>query len=100
MALALGLALVALGSVLFWGAAWLAGAAARDSRCRSTPRGPIAPSPRPLRHRGHHSAAGRSRLPGTMRWRNLDREFRNNAPHKPLPVAATTAPMARFSCFT
>jgi hypothetical protein len=35
-----------------------------------------------------------------MRWRNLDREFRNNAPHKPLPVAATTAPMARFSCFT
>ena len=79
---ALGALLATLGVLLFITAAWLIGAAARDA------------TPVPDSRRGVRATilaalllAGATAA-GTARWRAMDREFRNNALYKPLPVAA------------
>ena len=86
------LALLAAGLILFLGAVWLAGAAARDSTLEfgAVPTG------------REHARARRIAIitaviltgaicAGTFRWRIMDREFRNNALYKPLPVVATVS---------
>lgn len=87
---ALGAALIALGAFLFLGAAWLAGAAARD--------GLLPPGAAPGNRERLHArlvTAGAAMLlvggacAGTARWRQMDREFRNNDLARPVPVAAT-----------
>ena len=90
MPAALGAALAGLGLVLLLGAAWLAGAAARDAG-----RAPgIAPSARELA-RARFVTAGATLLllgaagAGAFRWRSMDREFRRNALSRPVPVAAS-----------
>jgi hypothetical protein len=69
---ALGATLVTLGAILFLGAVWLAHAAAHARAAVITA----------LLLAG---AIGG----GTVRWQKMDREFRNNALARPLPVVAT-----------
>jgi hypothetical protein len=82
--------LTVLGLALFAGAAGLAGAAARDSLIEPG----ATPSPAD-RWRGRWVAAGTAVLlaaalhAGSVRWRRMDGEFRNNALYKPVPVLAT-----------
>lgn len=87
---ALGVTLAALGALLALGAIRLAGAAAREST--------LAPGiePGPREHRRARIAMLATTLlltaaliAGTRRWRTMDREFRNNALARPLPVIAT-----------
>ncbi len=87
---ALGAVLAGLGAVLVFGAIRLAGAAAREST--------LAPGAAPgLReHRRARLAMIATTLvltgalgAGTARWRTMDREFRNNALARPIPVVAT-----------
>ena len=87
---ALGAVLAGLGVILFLGAVWIAGAAARDVA--------LDPGAEPLprdRTRGRKVAAlatcilAGSLCAGTVRWRMMDREFRNNALAQPVPVDAT-----------
>ena len=82
--------LLGLGLVLFAGILWLVGAAARDST--------LSPGTIPTvcdRRRGILVAIVAALavvvgiLGGAARWRRMDREFRNNAMSKPLPVVAT-----------
>jgi hypothetical protein len=72
------------------GAIWLAGAAARDATLK--------PGEVPARReqsRGRAVALGTALIlaggiyAGTVRWQNMDREYRNNALYRPLPVVAT-----------
>ncbi len=86
----LGATLVALGGMLFFGAVWLAGAAARD--CALEP----SATPTLREHtRARFVTIGVTVLlagaiyAGSVRWRKMDQEYRNNALAKPLPVAAT-----------
>ncbi len=86
----LGAVLAALGVMLFLGAVWLAGAAARDCELK--------PGTAPTRHE-----RTRARMVAfatalvlvaaiyavKVRWQNMDREFRNNALYQPQPVIAT-----------
>ena len=87
---ALGALLAGLGVLLVLGAIHLAGAAAREST--------LAPgiSPGPSEHRRARIAMIATTLAlaaaltaGTARWGTMDREFRNNALARPLPVIAT-----------
>ena len=70
---ALGAALAAYGALLFASAVWIAGAAARSRKVAAFTALLLA---------GGLCA-------GTARWRAMDREFRNNALARPLPVVAT-----------
>ena len=90
MPVALGAALAGLGLVLLLGAAWLAGAAARDGS-----RAPgIAPTAR-AQSRARIVTVGAAVLllggagAGALRWRTMDGEFRRNALARPVPIAAT-----------
>ena len=86
---ALGFALAGFGVLLFLGAAWIAGAAAREAT--------LAPG---LEATSHDRARGRivaslaslllaaALCAGAARWREMDRYFRNNALARPLPVVA------------
>ena len=97
---ALGAALAGLGAMLLIGAALIVGAAARDST--------LAPGAAPgLReHRRARIAVVATALllaaavsAGTARWRSMDREFRNNALYRPLPVVPnifTDGPVRRL----
>jgi hypothetical protein len=82
--------LLGLGLVLFIGAVWLAGAAARDCMVE-----PGMASTKPGQARGRVVTALAAVLLGgaiflwTQRWQRMDREFRHNALARPLPVAAT-----------
>jgi hypothetical protein len=87
---ALGAALVAMGAALFAGAVGLAHAAAREAT--------LAPGATPSfldQRRARRVAIVTALLlaaavaGGTLRWRAMDREFRNNALARPLPVEAT-----------
>ena len=87
---ALGAVLAGLGVMLFVGAVWIAGAAARDAALDP------GADPQPLdRTRGRKAAAlaacilAGSLCAGAVRWRTMDREFRNNALAQPVPVEAT-----------
>jgi len=82
--------LVLIGAIVFAAAVWLTGAAARDST--------LAPGALPMPHdrnRAHIAALTSAFLifgviyACAMRWQSMDREFRNNALYKPLPVTAT-----------
>ncbi|HEY2951487.1 MAG TPA: hypothetical protein VGK40_02835, partial [Verrucomicrobiae bacterium] len=86
----LGAALAALGVMLFLGAVWLAGAAARDSTLK----------PGAVPTRREHTRAwavaiatalvlAEAIYAGKVRWQNMDREYRSNALYRPLPVVAT-----------
>ena len=81
--------LLVLGMVLFAGAVWLIGAAARDSTLEQG----TMPTARESR-RGLIVGFGAAVMlagglyAGTLRWRSMDREYRNNALAKPLPVLA------------
>jgi hypothetical protein len=86
----LGATLAALGVVLFAGAAWLIGAATLASTLEP------GATPTPLeRARARVVTIGATVLlagaiyAGSIRWKTMDRDFRNNALYKPLPVAAT-----------
>ena len=87
---ALGFALAGFGVLLFLGAAWIAGAAAREATLA-----PGAEATQRDRARGRTVASLASFVlaaalcAGTLRWREMDREFRNNALARPLPVIAT-----------
>lgn len=86
----LGAALAALGVMMFLGAVWLAGAAARDSTLKPG----AAPTLREqIRARAVAFGTGMvlagAIYAGKVRWQNLDREYRNNALYRPLPVVAT-----------
>ena len=78
------------GALLFFAALWLAAAAARDSTVapgaspteRDYYRVPVATIVAALLFAGAICAAG-------VRWQKMDREFRNNALYKPLPVSTT-----------
>jgi hypothetical protein len=89
MSPALGLTLASLGGLLFIGAVWLAGAAAREATLDPA----TAPSHRDYR-RGRLVTVIATLLlvaalcGGTVRWRTMDREFRNNALAQPKPVKA------------
>ncbi len=87
---ALGGTLATLGVFLFIAAAWLAGSAAREAT--------LAPDAAPSlsdRKRGWRVAflaalvLGGGVWAGTARWQKMDRDFRNNALSRPLPVVAT-----------
>ena len=86
---ALGLTLAGLGALLFIGAVWLAGAAAREATLDPT----AAPTHRDYR-RGRLVTVIATLLlaaalcGGTVRWKTMDREFRNNALAQPKPVKA------------
>ena len=87
---ALGAVLAGLGVLLVLGAIRIVGAAARESTL-----GPGA-APGPREHRRARTAMIAATLfltgglaAGTARWRTMDREFRNNALARPLPVVAT-----------
>jgi len=82
--------LFALGFILFFGAIWIVGAAARDTA--------LDPGSLPAewdRKRAKLVATTTAVVllagtyAGAMRWRSMDGEFRNNALAKPLPVVAT-----------
>lgn len=83
-------ALVGLGVLLFVGAIWWCGAAARE--------GLLAPGATPAareRRRGQRAMIsatvllGAAIYGGAVRWRAMDREFRDHALAKPVPVSAT-----------
>jgi hypothetical protein len=81
--------LFSLGIFLFVSAVWLAGAAARDCGAATPSQG----GPRETRRGRIAIACAIVLLTGgvyatTVRWQKLDREFRNNALYKPIPVAA------------
>ncbi len=86
----LGAALAGLAVMLLLGACWLAGAVARD--------GSLEPGAMPA-FREHARARvvtlvaalvlAASVYAGKARWQSMDREFRNNALYKPVPVDAT-----------
>jgi hypothetical protein len=82
--------LAALGVMLFAGAAWLIGAATLASTLEPG----ITPTPLE-RARARIVTIGATVLlagaiyAGSLRWKTMDRDFRNNALYKPLPVAAT-----------
>ena len=87
---ALGTLLAALGAALLLGVVGIASAAAREST--------LAPElfPSPADHaRGRRGAITAALAliaaltAGTLRWRTMDREFRNNALARPLPVEAS-----------
>lgn len=82
--------LVALGLVLFAGAVWLAGAAARESMLEpgATPTAREQTLARLVTLVATVLVTG-AIYAGALRWRAMDREFRNNALYKPLPVVAT-----------
>ena len=87
---ALGAVLATFGGLLFLGAVWIAGAAAREAALDPG----AEPQPRD-RARGWKVCALTACIlagalgAGTMRWRTMDREFRNNALAQPVPVEAT-----------
>jgi hypothetical protein len=89
---ALGAALAALGARLFFGAVALAGAAAREGTLAAD-----AVVTGRDRRRGRWVAGATALLlggglyAGTLRWRTMDRDFRNNALAQPVPVAAVVA---------
>jgi hypothetical protein len=79
--------LVCLGVVLFVAAVWLGGAAGRDSTLEPD----AAPASRQRLHGVVAGAATAVLLAGALfavktRWQAMDREFRNNALYRPLPV--------------
>ena len=82
--------LIGLGTMLFFGAVWIAGVVARDNESDAG----AMPSRRD-RIRGFIVAAitavalAGGAFAATARWRMMDREFRNNALYKPLPVSAS-----------
>ena len=82
--------LLGLGAILFLSAGCLAGAAARESTLTSD-RLPAQPEIK----RGRLVTIGSLAIVAlgiyacAIRWQNMDREFRNNALYKPLPVTAT-----------
>ena len=87
---ALGAVLAGLGALLLMGAIGIVGAAARESTL-----GPGA-APGLRDHRRAHITMIVATLlltgalgAGTARWRTMDREFRNNALARPLPIVAT-----------
>ncbi len=86
---ALGALLAVFGVALFSSAVWIVGTAARES---TLPPGAV-PSPRD-HARGRRAALfatlvlAAALAAGTARWRAMDRDFRNNALARPLPVAA------------
>jgi hypothetical protein len=78
--------LAVLGLLLFITAAWIAGAAARDTS--------PAPAGRALGWRVGIATAlllGGGVFAGTLRWRAMDAAFRSNALAKPVPVEAAVA---------
>ena len=84
---ALGVVLVTLGVLLLAGAALLTGAAAREATLEP---GMVATVPRNARARRVTITATVLLLgaiyAGKVRWQTMDREFRNNALAKPVPV--------------
>jgi hypothetical protein len=87
---ATGFILASLGALLFIGAVWIAGAAAREAT--------LAPDAIPTLREARRGRAvtciaalllAAATYGGTARWRIMDREFRNNALAKPRPVQAT-----------
>src|SRR5258706_6772261 len=84
--------LAAVGMLLFLGAIWLAGAAARDGELD-----PGALAARREYARARVVAFSTALIltgaiyAGKIRWQTMDREFRNNALYKPLPVVATVS---------
>lgn len=76
MSPALGAVLSALGAVLAIGAIWISAAAASAKRRRTTAIGAMLVLVAAI--------SG-----GAARWRQMDRDFRNNALAKPIPVSAT-----------
>ena len=87
---ALGAVLAGLGGLLVLGAIRIAGAAARESTLAPG----VAPGLREHRHARLAMIAATLLLTGalcagTARWRAMDREFRNNALSRPLPVVAS-----------
>src|SRR5262245_38045125 len=90
MAPLLRVLLAALGGVLLVGAIWLAGAVARDSVLEPG----ALPAYRDCRRARLVTLCAALLFSGavgavTVRWRAMDREFRNNALYKPVPVVAT-----------
>ena len=85
----LGVVLAVFGALLFLSAIWIAGAAARDATLipgaiptlRDTRRGRAVTAIAAL-------LLASATYGGTMRWRSMDREFRNNALAQPRPVQA------------
>lgn len=89
---ALGGTLAGLGALLFIGAVWLAGAAAREATLAPGAL-PSARDQRRGRAVGVVVALGLagSLYAGTLRWQAMDRDFRNNALAQPVPVVAAAS---------
>jgi hypothetical protein len=82
--------LTALGVMLFAGAVWLAGAAARDGTLEHGATPTVREHQRARRVAGLAAALFAGAIcAGSARWQRMDREFRHNALYKPLPIHAS-----------
>jgi hypothetical protein len=95
----LGAVLAVFGALLFLSAIWIAGAAARDATLvpgsipalRDTRRGRAVTGIAAL-------LLASATYGGTVRWRTMDREFRNNALAQPKPVKAAITNAGPLRC--